>query len=412
MAWFDRRTEADGKHVEETIGGERLFRITGYPPDSTLSLCKILWHRREEPETFAKTRLILPISPWIAFRLSGVPAVDFSLASRTLCLDARSRTWSTELLEAVGLDSTLFPPILPSGTSLGPIRPELIEATGLPGQPVVAVGAQDHICGAFAAGVTKPGVFLDSLGTAEALLATAEHPPLTLAQRELGYAQTTVGIDSVFCFVGSGLNRSGGAVEWACNAIGQGAPRDELIRAAQTVPAGSGGVCFLPHLAYSSAPSPDTASRGAFVGLTDMTDRASLFRAVLEGVAMEARLISDALFSLPGVGAPMDIRVIGGGTKNSLLLEIKASVFGRALTVFDEAEVTAVGAALLGGFGAGLWPDFDAALAELDLRTYRVLPRPEWKARYASLFEEAYRGLNEALRPVNHNLSGIPGGSF
>src|SRR5262245_15171218 len=68
IAWFDRRTEADGKHVAATIGGERMFRITGYPPDSTLSLCKILWHRREEPETFAKTRLILPISPWIAFR--------------------------------------------------------------------------------------------------------------------------------------------------------------------------------------------------------------------------------------------------------------------------------------------------------------------------------------------------------
>lgn len=351
------------------------------------------------------------MSPWIAFRLCGIPAIDPSLASRTLCLDAHARTWSTELLSALDLDVSLLPPILPSGTALGPLRSEVLAATGLPGHPVVAVGAQDHICGGFLAGATRPGVLLDSLGTAEALLATAESPPLTESVRPLGFVQTSAALHRPFYLVGSGLNSSGGAVEWARTAVGSGTPRDELIAAAAAVPPGSGGVLFLPHLARSTAPTPDSAARGAFVGLTAATDPAALFRAALEGVAMEARVVTDALAALPGVETPGTVRVIGGGTKNALLLEIKASVFNRPLTVFDEPEMTAVGAAVLGGLAAGLWADFDAALASLDLKSHTVLPRAAWAQHYEEVFAAAYRELYRVLRPINHSLNGIERGS-
>jgi xylulokinase len=404
LAWFDRRTEQDGEEVARRIGVERLFRITGYPPDPTLSLSKILWHRRAQPEIFARTRTILPISPWIAFRLSGVAAVDPSLAARTLCLDVGRCDWAREVLEEFGLNPSLLPPICPSGSALGPVLPEVLEYTGLPGQPVVAVGAQDHICGGFAAGVTRPGICLDSLGTAEALLATADHPPLTPDHRHLGYVQTTASLADTFYLVGSGLNRSGGAVEWACRTIGSGMPRDQLIAEELAVPPGSGGVVFVPHLASSSAPNPDVAASGAFLGLTDATDRGALFRSVLEGIAMEARLVSEALFALPGVGQPAELRVIGGGTRNSLLLDIKASVLGRPLIVCDEPEMAAVGAALLGGLAAGLWPDFATALAKAVLPTRKVLPRADWQQFYEALFGSVYSGVYRSLADVNQHL--------
>lgn len=408
LVWYDRRTEEDARTVAATIGRDRLFRITGYPPDPTLSLCKLLWHRRAEPEVFARAARVLPISPWIAFRLSGVAAVDPSLAARTLCLDVARRDWSEEILQALGLDPALLPPIVPSGAALGPVRPEVLAATGLPGRPIVGVGAHDHICGGFLAGATKPGVLLDSLGTSEAVLVTADRPALTEATRDLGFIQSAAALDRRFFLVGSGLNRSGGAVEWARRTIGGETGLDALVAAAGTVPAGSGGVCFLPHLAYSSAPRRDTAARGAFVGLTDATDPAALYRAVLEGIAMEARVIADALVALPGVAAPREVRLIGGGTRNPTLLEIKASVLDRPLTVFDEPEVVALGAAVLGGVAAGLWPSFDAALGHLRLPTHRVVPDADLVAAYARLFP-IYAELHGALAGVNRALSDLAG---
>ena len=134
LAWFDRRTEADGRAVEAALGADRLFRITGYPPDPTLSLPKILWYRRERPDAFARARWVLPMSPWIAFRLCGIPAIDPSLASRTLCLDAHARTWSTELLSALDLDVSFLPPILsPAAPPSAPCVPKCSPQPGCPG---------------------------------------------------------------------------------------------------------------------------------------------------------------------------------------------------------------------------------------------------------------------------------------
>lgn len=407
IAWFDRRTDAIAPEIEQRVGAERLFRITGLSADPTLSLCKLLWYRRARPAAFARARRVLLMSPWIAFRLSGVPAIDPSLASRTLCLDVHARAWSGEVLAAMGIAPALLPPVLPSGTALGPVRPEVLAATGLPGQPVVAVGGHDHVCGGFAVGAARAGVLLDSIGTSEALFLTVNGPALRETDRAAGFMQGAVGLHRAFCYVGAGINRCGGAIDWARGLLGNGLTREQMIAEAAAVPPGSRGICFLPHLAYSPPPHPDPAGRGAFVGLTEASDRATLFRAVIEGLAMEARVVTDALAALPAVGAPEDLRVIGGGTKNALLLQIKASAYGRPLTVIDEPEATALGAALLGGIAAGIWPNLDVALDGLEQKRHRVEPIDAWTAYYAQLFEAVYCRLYRALGPINHRLASL-----
>jgi len=181
--------------------------------------------------------------------------------------------------------------------------------------------------------------------------------------------------------------------------------RDRLIAEAGATPVGALGTCFLPHLAYSTPPVVDVAARGAFVGLTAGTSRGAMFRAVLEGLAMEARFAVEAMAALPGAGAPSEIRAIGGNTKNPLLLRIKASVYGRPLTVIDEPEATALGAALLGGLAAGIWPDLPACLAAIAQRRSVVEPDAAWGRGYADLYDGIYRKLYPALAPISHDLT-------
>jgi xylulokinase len=233
------------------------------------------------------------------------------------------------------------------------------------------------------------------------------HDPALLKQ---GFVQGAIATHRTLSWLGGGIASAGGGIEWF-RAITGGVAHEALIAEGRAAGPGSHGVVFLPHLIYAPAPDPDTAARGAFVGLTAQAGRGALYRAVLEGLAMQARLMLEAMVALPGVRAPRELRSIGGTARNALLLEIKASVYGRPITVVDEPEATSLGAALLGGVAAGLWPDLDAALAALDRRDHSVDPQADLAAFYETLYETGYRGLQATLKPINRTLGGLAAGA-
>jgi xylulokinase len=407
LAWFDRRTGAICDSLTEAIGAERIFQASGLAIDPTLGLCKLVWMLKAWPSAFAKTKTILNIADWIAFRLSGEVASDFSLASRSMALDLKGGCWSKEMIELAGLSTDLFAPLRPSGSNLGPLRKDIASTLGLSDSVAVAVGAHDHLSGSIAAGITSPGILLDSMGTAELLLlatpAPVSHPEII----RRGYVQGRMAVDREWFYIGAGLNSSGGAIDWfrsICNGPVRTAHED-LISAARSVAIGSNGVCFAPHLAFAPPPHPDAKARGAFVGLTTQTDRKVLYRALLEGLAMESRLMAEGIASLPGVYDVAEIRAIGGNSKNALLLEIKASVFNREISVIDEAEASALGAALFGGIAAGSYRGLDDALANLDRPLHKVAPNAEWTRRYEDLYSSVHRRMYDALRGINHAIA-------
>src|SRR5579872_839257 len=410
LAWFDRRTEAAAKAIERRISAERLFELTGHRIDPTHGLCKLWWMRERWPVAFSHATLALNVADWIAFRLSGVAATDFTLASRTLALDIKARAWSLEILDRLGLDARLFAPLRASGAALGPMRPDLSTSLGFAKPPIVGVGGHDHLCGLFAAGAAKPGVLLDSIGTAEAILRTMDQPIVNGDVHRQGFIQGAIATHRALSYVGGGINSAGGAIEWFRQLTGNAA-HDVLIAEARAIPPIDHGIVFLPLLAYGAAPEPDIAARGAFIGLTKDATRASLYRAVLEGLCLQIRRMSDAIAALPDVGPPREIRVIGGGSRNPLLLSIKASVLARPLLVMDEPEATALGAALLGGVAAGVWPDLDTAVAGLERRFRVVEPEPAWTDIYAALYEGVFRNLQGSLKTANNQLAALEVGS-
>jgi xylulokinase len=161
-------------------------------------------------------------------------------------------------------------------------------------------------------------------------------------------------------------------------------------------------VTFLPDLRGRISPVPDPDARGAWFGLAADSTRATLYRAVLEGLAFEARLTVDDLTALPGLRPIEQIRAIGGNTRNGLLMRIKASVYGRPIALAEMAEATALGAALLGGLAAGVFSDLTDALAGLTTCDRTVEPEPAWLARYDAHYRAVYRPAYGALRPLHH----------
>ncbi len=82
-------------------------------------------------------------------------------------------------------------------------------------------------------------------------------------------------------------------------------------------------------------------------------------------------------------------------------------MLGRPFTVCDEPEMTAIGAALLGGLRVRLWPDFATAVSGLELSTRIIRPNPQWQAVYGDLYGSVYRGLHRTLAGTNRALTGF-----
>ncbi|WP_421724809.1 FGGY-family carbohydrate kinase [Bauldia sp.] len=409
IVWFDRRTEPQAERLSETVGYDRIVGITGLTIHAIGTLPKLMWMTEHWPEAMARARHILMMGDWITYRLSGTAVTDPSLASRTLYFDIGQRAWSEELLAVAGVDRDRLPELAASGRPVGSLEPAVASATGIAGDPVVAVGGHDHVLGAFATGLDRLGTVVNSIGTAEAVLMAT---PETLTSPETGrrgYEQGAIETARPMSYLCASQFCSGRAMEWLRQMIGT-PPQDELIAAATAEPVGSGGIVFLPHMINSPPPEPDPHARGAFVGLTPRATPAQLYRAVLEGLAMQSKASLDGMVSLPGAEPVREIRLIGGASRNRLLLAIKANVMGRPITVVDEPEATALGAALLGGVAAGLFPSLDAALTELDREEFVVEP-DDTATRYDSLRTTVFADIHARMRPVNRRIDAFLGGN-
>ena len=409
IAWYDNRTRPQARWLAAHIGKDELFARSGLSLQPIFSLNKLLWHREHQPDAWGRSVRWLMLADYIAFRLSGECATDLSLASRTLMLDLRGQRWDERTLAQVEIDPGLLAPLVPGGTALGRVAPGAAQETGLPATALVSSGGHDHVCGALAAGVTRPGQMLNSLGTAEALfLPIAEPLADPLAGRQ-GYTQGAHVVGSGY-YAFAGQYTSGASIEWLRRLLGTGddaVAYEALIAAAERVPAGSLGVVFLPHLRLANPPYDDPRSRGALIGLTADAGRDVVARAIFEGVALESRSTYDPLLAFPQVVPPASVVAIGGSTRNRLLMRIKASVFALEHQIVAAEEATALGAALLGGLGAGVYRDVDDAVGAMRYGRHAVAPDPDEVATYGAIFETVYRRFYPAVAPLSQTISDL-----
>jgi xylulokinase len=161
---------------------------------------------------------------------------------------------------------------------------------------------------------------------------------------------------------------------------------------------------FLPHLTRSQTPYPDPQAAGAFVGIKSTTARGAMFRAVLEGLAFEARAVADTIVTVADLPAFEKILTIGSSLENPLLAQIKADVHGLPLKVNPIREAVSLGAALLAGIGCGVFADASTATRVARSQEIAVEPNLERSKRLQTRYEEVYRSLYTQLRTAHHRL--------
>lgn len=410
ISWFDRRTTETLEWWSDTVGRDRTAEITGQPLNTAGGILRPLWLRQHEPDTFTRMRRWLNVVDFCAFRLCGAAATDHTLASRMMVLDIDSKRWSASILADIGLDESQLGECVPSGTRLGGLTATASNETGLPAGLPVCAGGHDHVCAGLALGLVQPGDVLDSMGTAEAVLVTLDEPKPTAEVATQGIAQGIHAAPDRYYAI-SGLHYSGGSVGWVrellTTTLDQEAPADgafdRMVTVASKAPAGSGGVHFLPHLRQANPPVHDPRSRGAFVGLTSDSGPGHLARAVMEGIAYECHRLLECMRTqfAPGAGT---FAATGGGARIEPLMRIKAALAGRPVVVPDVEEATCLGAAILGGIGAGIYSNVEQAHECVVFNNRTIEPDAELQRFYRDRYQNVFLSLYESLRDVHHAI--------
>jgi xylulokinase len=368
----DSRALEEASWCEATFGRPRLFQITGHVAHPMYPIPKILWLRNHRPEMFARTRSFLTLIGYLLEKM-GLPGyVDYSLASRFLAFDIQKRAWSDEILHATELDPACLPVPVPAGTIVGKLKAEIAGELGLrPGTPVV-LGGHDQPCGALGAGVISGGRVSDSMGTYECLLAVTELPSLGEGARECAlntYCHVVPDKFVTLAYFPSGimlkwfhdLLYANGAGEVASSAPAEDSEARHYAALEAHAPPGPTGLCITPHLIGTCNPDFNPRVRGFIAGLNPSISRGHLYKGILEGLACELSIVSEALEQ--SVGRFEDIYVTGGGSGSALGLELRAALTGRRLHVMSRQEAVSLGTAILAGVAIGEYRTIDQAVA-------------------------------------------------
>jgi xylulokinase len=390
ILWQDQRCAAIAAEMDARFSAEDKVRLWGSPItlDASFTAARAAWWAQTEPVTWARARWILSPKDFVAATLTGQVRTDGRAAVRLA-----DRTGARYLDEAVGLVDGLaerLPPIADPVARLGEV---LDPGLGV-GRPDVCVGTTDTFGDIIGSGTTRPGRAMVSCGTS---LVVAGVSPRAVPTRGIA---TFPPRDGYYVHAGP-TQAAGAALSWWSRVCGCSV--DEVLAEAATVPPGSSGLVFTPHLMGERAPLWDARVRASFLGLSSDTSRADMSRAVLEGVAMSARQV------LTGVEAACDLHLdpvvfCGGGARSDLWARIHADVLGRPIRRLRAPDAAVHGAALLGAVCAGIHPDLPAAVATAVDPGELITPEPGAVDAMAPLYE-VYTAAYPALAAIHERLA-------
>lgn len=317
------------------------------------SATKLAWLLANTPGAADRDLCFGTVDTWLAWSLSGgeLHVTDPSNAAVTGLLGLDGRTWSTHVLDCLGLPADVLPTVVDSSAVVG-------TANAIDGHPPIAALIGDQQASLIGQGCVLPGRTKVTFGTGGMLdLCTGGAAPRSARRGEHGtYPIVAWARDGEITWGAEGIMLTAGAnVDWLREDLGLLETSAQSDEVAASVPSAD-GVVFVPALLGLGTPRWDYGARGTLLGVTRGTTRAHVVRAVLEGVAHRGADLVAAAEAETGMTIE-HLRVDGGMSQNRTFTQALADATGRPVEVSPVVEATTVGAAFLAGLATGVWAD-------------------------------------------------------
>jgi xylulokinase len=398
ILWMDDRAALLLPELEAAIGGDRFHRLTGKRLSRNLTIAKILWLRRHEPDVFAATRYYLDTHAYLVSRLTGRAATSWGSADPTGLYDMQAHAWQPDLLREVGIGIDQLPELFPPGAILGYLTREAAAFCGLPSSLPIISGLGDGQAAGLGAGITGYGPAYLSLGTS-VILGAFSHAYVA----DRAFRTTNAGVAGAY-LAETALMGGTYTLSWFAERFGAGSLA-ALEAAAADLPPGAQGLVVVPYWNSVLSPHWDALASGITVGWRGDHERRHFYRAILEGIAFEQRVCIEGIEA--ATGQPItSLVVMGGGSQSALWRQIIADVTGKPVRRSSTSEAAALGAGILAAAGSGLFSDVRAAAAAMTrLEEGAECPDLPRHAAYTRLYDGVYRGLFPVLRPYLDRLA-------
>jgi xylulokinase len=399
---MDRRGKVENGRIIEKIGNERLYEITGQPPSTFYALNRLLWFRKNTPEIFEKIHKFLSWEDFILFKLGAEPVTDYSVAANTLAFDIKEKKWSKEILSSMDIDREIFPEAYPSGTEVGKISEKIAGETGLARNVRLVTGGFDQACAALGSGVIRSGMASVGTGTMEVMHVCIDSPIFNNKMLMYGYPFCVHAVPDLY--MSYSLNFCGGVLlKWFrdnfAREIVKSAEKEgrniysELLKYAGKA---RNPVLFLPYFEGSQTPMNDSEIEGSILGLNLRTEKEDILCGMLEGITFDLKLNLDKIEETCN---SIDIlRATGGGARSDIWLKLKADITGKTIQKINIDEAGCVSAAVLAGYGTGVFDSVGESIESWVKVTGEFCPDMELFKKYEQKYQQflsVYESLNK-----------------
>ena len=342
---LDARGFAEGLEVVSTLGGDRLYQITGHSAPFIFPIARYLWFRKHGAGTVAH---LLMINDWITYRLSGEFSAEPSNATESMLFDLRARRWSDEILSTFDIPAAILPPVRRAGERVGSVTVATAAATGLRAGTPVYVGGADTQCSLLGAGAIEPVATAATLGTTTPVQTVVKEALFDPDSRL--WAGCHVVPDR--WVLESNAGDTGDAYLWILDLVSGGAPREQLYKLGEQLAADRFGpptMLFVGPALFDLSKMRFNRPGGIlfpFPALHVRPDRATLVRAFMENVAYALRGNVEQIQAITNHKTPV-LTLSGGMTRSGVLARVVTDVTGLPVRVAGEPESAALGCAML-----------------------------------------------------------------
>lgn len=408
--WLDQRRTEGVRPVGGLWG--LVFRLAG--ASETVAYlqaeAEANWIQKHQPEVWKATYKYVFLSGFLTHRLTGRFVDSVGCQVGYVPFDYKKQTWEPPWgwkWQAVPVDKSLLPDLVPVASPLGEITPQAAAATGLPvGLPLIAAAA-DKATEVLGAGCLEPHIACLSYGTTATINTTHRRyievipliPPYPAAVP--GHYSFEIQIYRGYWMV-TWFKQEFGLREQRLAAERGVEPEvlfDDLVR---SVPPGADGLVLQPYWSPGLRfPGPE--ARGAIIGFSDATTRAHIYRAILEGLAYALREGAERTERRAGVKIT-ELRVAGGGSQSEAAMQLTADVFGLPASRPHVYEASGLGAAIDAAVGAGVHPDFPTAIREMTRIRDTFEPDAHTHERYDELYYGVYKQMYRRLKPLYERM--------
>ena len=355
IVWQDRRTAGYCNKLKEQGHADDILNITGLIVDSYFSATKIKWlldNISDARELANKGELLFgTIDTWIIWNLTkGVSHVtDATNASRTMIYDIKKNIWSTKLLKLFDIPEAILPEVKDCAAEFGiaSLLDKEIKIGGVAGDQQAAAIGQACLNPGSVKSTYGTGCFM-IMNTGEDLKISTNKLLSTIAYRIDG--KTSYALEgSIFI--------AGAAVQWlrdSLKIISDAEETNELYNHADP----SQKIYLVPAFTGLGAPYWDGEARGSIFGLTRNSGIPEMVKAAIDSVAYQTKDLLLAMEKDSGLKIKV-IRVDGGMVKNESFLQFLSSLLQINVDRPTIIETTALGAAYLAGYQAGIFKEME-----------------------------------------------------